>query len=122
LDILNLLQEVLKMESKKYNRRSRAKRHIAWEQTVLQSNGLYSHNLETIAGKFPALTPMELRVAALVKAMMPSWEIAEKLSIREETVEQYRWHIRRKLGISNGGGGATPNVPSGNLAAVLAAI
>jgi DNA-binding CsgD family transcriptional regulator len=42
---------------------------------------------------------MELRVAALVKGMLPSWKIAEMLGICEETVENHRVNIRHKLGL-----------------------
>jgi DNA-binding NarL/FixJ family response regulator len=90
------------MKERKSNRRSRAKHHIAWEQAEFQSNGLYARYFETLARKFPMLTQMELRVAALVKASLPSWRIGEILILREETVEQYRSHIRRKLGIHEG--------------------
>jgi hypothetical protein len=78
------------------------KRHLAWEQAELASGGFYSHNLDEIAHRFPSLTPMELRVSALVKSMLPSWKIAEILCIKEESVERYRCRIRRKLGIHGG--------------------
>jgi DNA-binding CsgD family transcriptional regulator len=80
------------------NRRGRRKRHLAWEQAELASGGIYSHNLDTIARRYPALTPMELRVCALVKAMLPSWKIGEMLGITEKSVENYRVKIRRKIG------------------------
>jgi DNA-binding CsgD family transcriptional regulator len=78
------------------------KRHLAWEQAELASGGFYAHNLDEIAHRYPTLTPMELRVSALVKAMLPSWKIAEMLCIKEESVERYRCRIRRKLGIHGG--------------------
>ncbi len=78
------------------------KRHLAWEQTELANGGFYAHNLDEIAHRYPTLTPMELRVSALVKAMLPSWKIAEMLCIKEESVERYRCRIRRKLGIHGG--------------------
>jgi DNA-binding NarL/FixJ family response regulator len=82
--------------------RSRAKRFVAWEQAELVSGGYYSKNLRDISTLFPSLTPMERRVAALVKAMLPSWKIAELLFLKEETVERYRCRIRRKLGLHGG--------------------
>jgi DNA-binding CsgD family transcriptional regulator len=82
--------------------RTRRKRHLAWEQAELASGGFYAHNLDEIAHRYPTLTPMELRVCALVKSMLPSWKIAEILCIKEESVERYRCRIRRKLGIHGG--------------------
>jgi DNA-binding CsgD family transcriptional regulator len=76
--------------------RQRRKKHLAWEQADLASGGYYSRNLEAIARTYPALTLMELRVSALVKAMLPSWRIAELFCITEKAVENYRVKIRRK--------------------------
>ena len=81
---------------------SRAKRHIPWEQAELQSNGLYAHNMEALATKYPQLSPMELRVCALVKAMLPSREIARILFIDERTVENHRTSSRRKINVRKG--------------------
>jgi DNA-binding CsgD family transcriptional regulator len=83
-------------------RRYYPKRHLAWEQAELMSHGMYGDYLQRIAARYPTLTPMELRVAALVKAQMPSWRIAELLSIREETVDNHRCNIRRKIGLTSG--------------------
>jgi len=79
-------------------RRARTKRHLAWEQAELASGGLYARYLNDIAHHYPQLTGMELRVAALVKAMLPSWRIGEILGITEKAVENYRVKIRRKIG------------------------
>ncbi len=83
-------------------RRSRAKRHRAWEQIELQSGGLYATYLQELSKRYPSLSSMELRVAALVRGMFPSWEIAQKLGISEKTVENHRTSIRRKLGLEKG--------------------
>ena len=80
-------------------RKSRAKRHLPWEQIELESHGLYAENLCALAKRFPQLSPMELRICALIKGMLKSWEIAERLRISEETVENHRIRIRRKLGL-----------------------
>ena len=84
-------------------RRSRKKRHLAWEQAELTSNGLYSRYLTEISSHYPTLTPMELRVCVLVKAMLPSWEIGQLLGISEKAVENYRVKARKKIGICAGG-------------------
>jgi DNA-binding CsgD family transcriptional regulator len=83
-------------------RRGRRKRHLAWEQAELASGGFYARNLDVIGRRYPALTPMELRVCALVKAMLPSWKIAELLGVCEETVENHRVNARRKMKLRNG--------------------
>jgi DNA-binding CsgD family transcriptional regulator len=83
-------------------KRYRPKRHLAWEQAELASHGLYGENLHRIAERYPMLTPMELRVAALIKAQLPSWRIAEILAIREETVDNHRSSMRKKIGLETG--------------------
>lgn len=45
------------------------------------------------------LTPSELRVCTLVRAMLSTREIASRLHIDERTVENHRVRIRRKLGL-----------------------
>ena len=77
-------------------RRHHRKSHTAWDAAVRASGGVYSSNLDAIARRFPQLTPMELRVSAMVKAMLPSWKIAQALCITEKAVENYRVKIRRK--------------------------
>jgi DNA-binding CsgD family transcriptional regulator len=79
------------------HRRIRRKRHIAWEQAEFASGGLYAHNFEEIAKRYPSLTITECRVCALVKAMLPSWRIGELLGICEDTVENHRVNARRKM-------------------------
>ncbi len=80
-------------------KRNRRKTHLGWEQADRDSNGLYTHNAESLARKFRKLTPMELRVCAMVKEMLPSWRIAERFGITEKAVENYRVHARKKMGI-----------------------
>jgi DNA-binding CsgD family transcriptional regulator len=77
--------------------RVRRKRHLAWEQAELASGGLYARNFEEIVRRYPTLSMMECRVCALVKAMLPSWKIAEILGICEDTVENHRVNARRKM-------------------------
>jgi FixJ family two-component response regulator len=77
--------------------RIRRKRHLAWEQAELASGGLYARNFKEIVRRYPTLSMMECRVCALVKAMLPSWKIAEILGICEDTVENHRVNARRKM-------------------------
>jgi len=45
------------------------------------------------------LTPMELRLCALLKLGMSTKEMAELLATSADNVEVYRYRIRRKLGL-----------------------
>ena len=70
-----------------------------WEQAVHDSGGLLARYVEALARKFPTLTPMELRVCALARDLLPSWRIAQILGICEKTVENHRTSARRKMKI-----------------------
>jgi tetratricopeptide (TPR) repeat protein/DNA-binding CsgD family transcriptional regulator len=47
--------------------------------------------------RFPALTPAELRVCALLRGNMSTKEIADLLSVTTRNVETHRYHIRQKM-------------------------
>ncbi len=78
---------------------------------ALQTNHLHviETNLEQIISPFVRdigsrvldLTPMEIRVANLVKEGKSNIEIAEKLSVSKNTILTHRFNLRRKLGIKN---------------------
>ncbi len=78
---------------------------------ALQTNHLnvIETNLEQIISPFVRdigsrvldLTPMEIRVANLVKEGKSNIEIAEKLSVSKNTILTHRFNLRRKLGIKN---------------------
>ena len=80
-------------------KRHRRKAHLGWEQADRDSNGLYARSVETLTQKFRKLTPMELRVCAMVKEAIPSWLIAEKFGITEKAIENYRVRARKKMNI-----------------------
>ena len=83
-------------------RRSRAKRSLAWEELEIQTNGIYAIRLKCIAEKYPMLTPTQLRVAALVADLKPSFEIAGILGTSEHAIEKVRSRIRQKIGLTGG--------------------
>lgn len=78
---------------------------------AIQTNHLnvIETNLEQIISPFVRdigsrvldLTPMELRVATLVKEGKGNIEIAGKLSVSKNTILTHRFNLRRKLGIKN---------------------
>ncbi len=83
-------------------KRQRKGRHFAWEEAGLSINGIYARNLEACREQYPDLSPMEHRVCALAKAMMPNWKIGEILGISERTVENHLRATRKKLGLPPG--------------------
>ena len=78
---------------------------------AVQTNHLHviETNLEQVISPFVRdigsrvldLTPMELRVATLVKEGQSNIEIAAKLSVSKNTILTHRFNLRRKLGIKN---------------------
>lgn len=78
---------------------------------AVQTNHLHviETNLEQVISPFVRdigsrvldLTPMELRVANLVKEGKSNIEIAAKLSVSKNTILTHRFNLRRKLGIKN---------------------
>ncbi|MCG6881647.1 MAG: response regulator [Deltaproteobacteria bacterium] len=78
---------------------------------AIQTNHLnvIETNLEQIISPFVRdigsrvldLTPMEIRVANLVKEGKSNIEIAAKLSVSKNTILTHRFNLRRKLGIKN---------------------
>ncbi len=83
-------------------KRRRKERHFAWEEAELAISGTYARNLESCRERYPELSPMEHRVCALAKAMLPNWKIAEILGISERTVENHLRATRKKLGLPPG--------------------
>ena len=81
------------------HRKTRAKRHQAWEQLDSDSGGTYSSFFRDLLTRYPELSMTELIVAALIKGMLQSHEISQGLSIHLKTVENHRNRIRRKLGL-----------------------
>ena len=55
--------------------------------------------LRTLSRQFSNLTPMEIRVASLVKDGRTSKEVARILGISQDTVLFHRQNVRRKLGL-----------------------
>lgn len=73
---------------------------------VLETNllNLISPFSQKLSSKFLALTPREIRVAALVREGKTSKEIAAIMNISKGTIDFHRNHIRMKLGLKNNNG------------------
>ncbi len=53
--------------------------------------------MQTLAKRFPTLSPMELKICALIKLNLPTKDIARLLAISPRTVEVHRRNARRKM-------------------------
>ena len=56
---------------------------------------------KNLSGAYLDLTPMEVKVADLIRQGLPTKSIADHLNISISTVEKHRNKIRKKLGIAN---------------------
>ena len=70
---------------------------------MLQSNlnQIVSPFLKTLTSKFLGLTPLELKIAGMVKEGKTTKEIAQILYLSVNTVTSYRYRLRCKLGLKN---------------------
>jgi PAS domain S-box-containing protein len=66
-------------------------------------NNIISPFISRLSSKFYNFTPMEIRVATLVKEGKTNKEIAEMLFLSKNTILFHRHNIRSKLGIKNSG-------------------
>jgi len=70
---------------------------------ILETNldNIISPFISNLSSRFFSLTPMEVRVANLVKAGKTNQEIARILFLSKNTIMFHRYNIRTKLGIKN---------------------
>ncbi|MCE5334336.1 MAG: LuxR C-terminal-related transcriptional regulator [Desulfobacteraceae bacterium] len=76
---------------------------LAEMESALQD--ILSPFLTRIASQYSNLTPMEIRIANMVRSGKSSKEIADILNIAEKTVSTHRYNLRVKFGIKNKGTG-----------------
>ncbi len=100
--VLRNVQELVhpylqKISSSRLNSQQRTLAHIL--ETNL--NNIISPFINKLSLGLSHLTPMEIRVAALVKDGMTNKEIAETLLVSKNTILFHRYNIRHKLGIKN---------------------
>jgi len=66
-----------------------------------QLGEIISPFLKSLSSRFTNLTPMEIKVASLIKEGKASKEIAEILGVAEQTILTHRNNLRAKLGLRN---------------------
>jgi len=64
-------------------------------------NQIVSPFLKKLSSVFSGLTPLEIKVASMVKEGKTTKEIAEILNLSTNTVTSYRYRLRGKLGLKN---------------------
>jgi PAS domain S-box-containing protein len=71
--------------------------------TILESHmrEITSPFTKRLSEKYLGLTPVEVQAAGLIKEGKTTKEIAESLGVAENTVSSNRFHIRKKLGLTN---------------------
>ena len=84
-------------------RKGRLEAHQETMMQILQANleNIISPFISKISSRYLNFTPMEIRVANLIKEGKTNKEIAELLLISKNTVLFHRHHIRTKLGLKN---------------------
>lgn len=55
--------------------------------------------MNMMSERYPTLSPMEKKVAALIRLNVTSGDIAESLFLSKRTVEYHRMNIRKKIGL-----------------------
>ncbi len=70
-----------------------------WVEFQGKFNAANPEFIHRLSGGFPALTPTELNVCALLKINLSSKDIANLLNIAPRSVDIYRSRIRKKLGL-----------------------
>jgi PAS domain S-box-containing protein len=71
--------------------------------TILESHvrEIISPFAKRLSEKHPGLTPVEVQTVGLIREGKTTQEIAELLCVSENTVASNRFHIRKKLGVTN---------------------
>ncbi|MFQ3597973.1 MAG: LuxR family transcriptional regulator [Chloroherpetonaceae bacterium] len=72
----------------------------SWRLFEQQFESVHQNFIQTLTQRFPELTKTELRLCVLLKIQLSTKEIAQLLFLSPRSIETYRLHLRRKLGLS----------------------
>jgi DNA-binding NarL/FixJ family response regulator len=100
--ILSNLKELVFPYIRNLKKLERNKQKTAYLEIVESNlNSIIEPFARRLSSKFINLTPMEIKVADLIKHGKSTKEIAEMFSLSQKTVETHRSIIRRKLGLTH---------------------
>jgi len=63
-------------------------------------NDIITPFVKTLSSKYYHFTPIEIRIANLIRQGKSTKEIASHLNLSSRTIDHHRYHIRKKLGIN----------------------
>ncbi|MGE3799728.1 MAG: tetratricopeptide repeat protein [Candidatus Kapaibacterium sp.] len=69
----------------------------SWNTFEQQFRDVHGDYLQTLASRFPKLTPTELKVCALIRIGLSTKEIAQILTAEPRSIDKYRQRMRKKL-------------------------
>jgi tetratricopeptide (TPR) repeat protein len=72
---------------------------VNWKEFEEQFRQVHPEFRGKLLKKYPGLTEIELRVAALLRLKLKSPDIARLLSLSDRTIDNHRHRIRKKLGL-----------------------
>ena len=90
-------QEIIQL----INSLQRSSSHEIWEEFEVRFKQVHNSFYEKLLGRFPELTPSELKLCALLRLNLSTKEICELSGQRPSTLDVARYRLRKKLGLSN---------------------
>lgn len=110
-DLKEQVHEIIPTDDGQANRALRKLQHMVdysfnldedWEQFQLYFEEVHNGFFDTLKGRYPDLTPNELRLAALAKLNMSIKEAAAIMGITPASVKTARYRLRKKLEMETG--------------------
>ncbi len=72
-----------------------------WEAFEAQFHSVHPEFVKTLSAQYPKLSPTELKVCALIMLNLSSKESARILNVSARSLGEYRYRIRKKLGLGS---------------------
>lgn len=66
-----------------------------------QFDQVHQNFMRSLADRFPALTPLELKICSMLKINLSSKEISNLLYVSAKSIDTYRYRIRKKLRLAS---------------------